>query len=513
MQRRNFIKFTLGGIATSIVLDGLPVRAYANNFFDKLVYYATENDKVLVLIQLVGGNDGLNTVIPLDRYEILSNVRKSILIPEKSIIKLTDSTGLHPAMTGLQRMFAEGKLGIANAVGYPKPNFSHFRSTDIWTTASDSDKYLDSGWLYRYYRENHPNYPKGYPNETYPDPLTLTIGSVVSDTCQGPLSPMGMAIPPSASIYNIQDAGTDVPPDSYAGEELEYIRSIIATTKVYNTRLREILGKGTNISTRYPKYGTNKLADQLKLVAKLLSGGIQTKVFVCSLGGFDTHSGQVTQNDPTVGAHANLLGFLSEAIDIFQEDIELMNLSNRVVGFTFSEFGRRIIANSSFGTDHGSAAPMFFFGTQVNPIIHGSSPVLPEKPTVNDNIPMQFDFRSVYYSLLKDWFNLDESLLEKVLLKKYEYIPIIKTTTFAENIDTNNINIYPNPADSYFNIQFDSQIPQKIELYDIRGKLIFADNNPNESTRINTVGYPSGRYLVNIIYKNKKQTQPLIIEH
>lgn len=513
MQRRDFIKFSLGGVATHIVLDGIPIRAYANNFFDKLVYFATENDKVLVLIQLVGGNDGLNTVIPLDKYDILSNARESILIPENSIIKLTDSVGLHPAMTGLQRMFAEGKLGIANAVGYPNPNFSHFRSTDIWTTASDSDKYLDSGWLYRYYRENHPTYPKGYPNETYPDPLTLTVGSVVSDTCQGPLSPMGMAIPPSASIYNIQDVGTDVPPDSYAGEELEYVRSIIATTKVYNARLSAILNKGTNISTRYPKYGTNTLADQLKLVAKLLSGGIQTKVFVCSLGGFDTHSGQVTQSDSTIGTHAKLLGFLSEAIDIFQEDIELMNLSDRVVGFTFSEFGRRIIANSSLGTDHGSSAPMFFFGTQVNPVIHGTSPDLPEKPTVKDNIPMQFDFRSVYYSLLKDWFNVDETLLEKVLLKKYEYMPIIKATTFVRDDYNNDINIYPNPADNYFNINFRDRIPKKIELYDIRGQLIFTDHNPNESTNINTARYPSGQYLINVVYKNGNLSRTLIIEH
>ncbi len=515
MKRRNFVKIGLGAIASPIVLNGIPVRTFANDFFEKLVYLAGENDKVLVLIQLIGGNDGLNTVIPLDKYGILSNARKSILIPEKSILKLTDMFGLNPVMTGMQKLFSENKLSIINSVGYPKQNFSHFRSTDIWVTASDTDKYLDSGWLYRYYRGNHPNYPNGYPNEAYPDPLTLTVGSIVSDTCQGPLSPVGLAIPASASIYNVQSVGTDTPPDTYAGDELEYIRSIIEQTQVYNIRLNEILKKGTNLSSRYPQYGTNKLLDQLKLVAKLLSGGIQTKVFICSLGGFDTHSSQVDPTDTTKGAHSNLLGYLSEAIDVFQEDIELLNLSDRVVGFTFSEFGRRIIANSSFGTDHGAAAPMFFFGTNVNPIIHGTSPELPETPTVQDNIPMQFDFRSVYYSILLDWFNVDDTVLEKVLSKKFEYIPIVKKPTSAkENVSQPNVIIYPNPANDYVNIAFNEKLPDRIEIYSLEGRLIkINDGILHNRISVNTSDIPSGQYFVKCLSPSSTTTYSLIIKH
>src|SRR5690606_27957596 len=140
----------------------------------------------LVLIQLNGGNDGLNMVIPLDQYSGLTSVRGNLVLPESSVLALTDLTGLHPKMTGLKTLFEEEKLSVIQSVGYPDQNRSHFRSTDIWTTASDSDEYLTTGWLGRYLDLKYPGYPVGYPNEEHKDPFAITLGTVVSETCQGP---------------------------------------------------------------------------------------------------------------------------------------------------------------------------------------------------------------------------------------------------------------------------------------------------------------------------------------
>lgn len=505
MKRRSFLQIGLGVAAAPILLNGIPVSAFAGDKFETIGLLAKENDKILVLVQLSGGNDGLNTVIPLDRYNILSQARKSILIPEEKVLKLKDEIGLHPAMTALQNLFRDQKLGVINAVGYPNPNYSHFRSTDIWTTASDSDKYITSGWLGRYLSEFHPEYPNTYPNEEYPDPLSITIGSVVSETCQGPLTRMGLAIPPTATFYDVSSIGNDNPPDTLAGPELEYIRMVISQTQVYTKTLEQAAEKGSNLSTKYPEYGKNKLADQLKVVAKLISGGLKTKVYVVNLGGFDTHSAQVDTTDTTTGLHANLLKQVADAIEIFQDDLRLQKLEDKVVGLTFSEFGRRIISNASLGTDHGSAAPMFVFGTNVNPIIHGVSPILPDAPKANDNIPMQFDFRSIYYSILKDWFEVPAANLTNIMMKNFDYIEVIKkSSTSIEDTVWDSLTIYPNPAKDFIEIQNIDQSAKELKIYNNYGRLMLHTPLSSSSQKVNISNFSSGIYFVVLNNRNFK---------
>ncbi len=510
MKRRSFLQMGLGVAAAPILLNGIPVSAFASDKLETIGLLAKENDKVLVLIQLNGGNDGLNTVLPLDRYDILSAARNSILIPENKALKLNENTGLHPIMTGLDNLYKDTKLGILNAVGYPNPNYSHFRSTDIWTSASDSTQYITSGWLGRYLNEYHPEYPNDYPNSEFPDPLSITVGSVVSETCQGPITRMGLAIPPTATFYDVSSIGSDNPPDTLAGAELEYIRMVIAQTQVYTNTLEQAALKGVNLSTKYPDYGKNKLADQLKIVAKLISGGLKTKVYVVTLGGFDTHSAQVDASDKTIGNHANLLKQVSDAIEMFQDDLRLQKLEDRVVGMTFSEFGRRIISNASMGTDHGSAAPMFVFGSKVNPIIHGTSPVLPSQPKANDNIPMQFDFRSIYYSILMDWFEVPEANLTNIMLKKFDYVEVIKksSTSVSWTNDLSGV-IYPNPARDYIEINFERWSPpsrwtpsgsDEIKIYNSLAELVLTVETKNFSSlqRIDISHLPVGIYFIQI---------------
>jgi hypothetical protein len=169
----------------------------------------------------------------------------------------------------------------------------------------------------------------------------------------------------------------------------------------------------------------NSLADQLKIVARLVKGGLKTRVYMVQYGSFDTHSLQTTTTDTTVGNHASLLKNVSDAIKAFQDDLKFLGIEERVVGMTFSEFGRRIKSNSSVGTDHGAAAPVFLFGKNVVPAVLGSNPAIPASVTVNDNIPMQYDFRSVYASLLENWLCVKNADLQQIMLKNFQNLNIV----------------------------------------------------------------------------------------
>jgi uncharacterized protein (DUF1501 family) len=323
-------------------------------------------------------------------------------------------------MTCLHSLYQAGRVGIVQGVTYPNPNKSHFRGTDIWLTASDSDQTLSTGWLGRFLDQEYDGFPNGYPNEVAPDPLAIQIGSVVSSGLQGPLGSMGMAITSPTSFYQLLTGGVDTAPDTPAGHELTFIRQVAQQTSVYAGQIKTAAAKVTSQSSLYPTAGTNKLADQLKIVSQLIAGGLKTRVYVVNLGGFDTHSGQVDETLGTeFGSHADLLGKLSEAILAFQEDLRMHGSDDRVIGMTFSEFGRRIKSNASFGTDHGTAAPMILFGRAVRHGIVGANPVIPDPVASSDNLPMQFDFRQVYSSVLQ------QTELDAVLLQSFATLPLV----------------------------------------------------------------------------------------
>jgi uncharacterized protein (DUF1501 family) len=496
MKRREFIKKTVPVSVLPLFMGGFTFRAYGRSpYLETLVASGTETDRVLVVIQMNGGNDGLNTVIALDEYSALAAARNNILIAENKVLKLTDATGLHPSMPEMQSLFIANKLAVVQGVTYPNPNLSHFRATDIWLSASDYDQIVPSGWLGRYLDQEYPDFPNGYPNVVNPDPLAIQIGSVLSPGLQGPSVSMGMAITSPSSFYQIVSGGVDQAPNTPAGHELTFIREVVQQTQQYATVIQAAAAKGKNWSKMYPQAGKNSLADQLKIVAQLISGGLKTRIYVVNLGGFDTHSSQVdTTSGTDVGTHATLLGKLSAAIAAFQDDVMLGGNQERVIGMTFSEFGRRILSNASAGTDHGTAAPMFIFGRRVNAGIIGANPVIPQNATVNDNLAMEYDFRAVYSSLLKEWFGVPEAELQTVLFKDFQEVPLISTpgqspkpdpwvppsgktgtsggsdgSAFSKALLGN----YPNPFNPTTRIRFSSNgDPIEVRVYDALGRLV-----------------------------------------
>ncbi len=448
MKRRTFLSRTIpAAVGLPALLNGFSFTAFGagHNELSALLAGNTATDHVLVLVQLQGGNDGLNMVVPLDVYSNYYNARTNVAIPQSKVLRLsgTDKSGLHPAMTDLQNMYNDGKMNVIQSVGYDNPNFSHFQSRDIWmsgdTTTVRANR-VKSGWVGRYLQEEFTGYPDDFPNPAMPDPLAIQISNVPTLDCQGNIYSMGLSITDPENVYTFDNPFHDFPLTAApANKELNYIRVITEKTKIYSDIIRAAY-RGSNTLGDYPS--DNSLADQLKIVARLIKGGLKTRVYTVSVGGFDTHKRQVNASDTTTGLHARLMKNVSTAISAFQNDLELMQLDDRVLGMTFSEFGRRIKSNASLGTDHGAAAPVIMFGKHVKNGILGASPDIPSDIQVVNNIPFQYDFRSVYASVLEQWFCVDQPLLQKVLLKDYQALPLIQggPCGLPEDILTNNHN-------------------------------------------------------------------------
>ncbi len=513
MKRRQFIKNTIPVAVLPSLIDGMSVKVFGESpIMSALLNTPVNTDRVLVIIQLNGGNDGLNTVIPIDQYSNYFNARSNIAIAQNKILPLAGSTttGLHPSMTGLQTMYNEGKLRLVQAVGYPNPNFSHFRATDIWMTASDSTQILNSGWAGRYLADQFPNYPVGYPNPQMPDPLGIQIGSSTSLTFTGPASVnTGISITSATNFYNLINGIQDPAPNTPAGDALRYVRLVAQQANQYSSR---IVAAANAVPTQGTYPANNSLADQLKIVARLIKGGLKTRVYMVSLGGFDTHAVQVNTGDTSTGAHATLLQRLSDAIKAFQDDIKTLGVEDRVMGMTFSEFGRRVKSNASVGTDHGAAAPLFVFGKKVNPGITGVNPTIPANATVNDNVPMQYDFRSVYASLLKNWFCVDNSTLQLIMLQNFQQLSLCADgscnapTGFSDpsNSGISLISNYPNPFTETTTISFTTKGGHTlIQIMDALGRVIQTPVDRDYASgkyqvSFNSYGMPTGVYYMRL---------------
>ena len=515
MKRRSFLR-TGSALSLPFFLNGIPIRSMAMpSAFSGM---NGDSDKILILIQLNGGNDGLNTMIPLDVYDNLANVRENIILPENSLISITGDNAFHPSLAGMVDLFDNAKLNVVQSVGYPNQNRSHFRSTDIWSTGSAADEYLSTGWMGRYFQNRFPDYPNNYPSNDCPDPFALTLGSIVSETCQGISSNYSLAVTNPNDLFQLPEgAGGNPDLSTCYGYELDFVRNAILQTNAYADRITETYDSGNNIAA-YPD--DNRLANQLKTVAKLISGGSQTRVYIVSQGGYDTHANQTMADDPLMGDHANLLKNLSDAMSAFQKDLTELGIEERVVGMTFSEFGRQIKSNDGVGTDHGDAAPLFVFGSCVNPGIIGDNPDIPAQVQTQTGVPMQYDFRSVYGSILMDWFEVPEAEIKEILYDDFQYIPMLRVcdSVNTRDLDTDplEVELFPNPFTTYATVRFESKSEWiRVSLFDARGaelKVLAARKFNAGKHELKFEGHelPSGNYFVRLQTETQVKTKSLI---
>ena len=533
MDRRDFVRISsLVGTGVLLKLNGISLHAAQPDGILESMAKSSLNDKILVLIQLHGGNDGLNMVIPINQYGNYYNLRPNIAIPQSGTrhyitldpgLPANKQVGLHPDMVGSKAMYDAGHMAIIQNVSYENMNGSHFRSRDVWYMGGNYDDYFNSGWMGRYFEYFHPNYPTGYPSATIPDPLALEIGTGVSLAFHREQGiPAGLSIQNPDAFYNlINSVGAEEPtnfPPTHAGDEIEYIMQIERQSNNYAERLRDVYDAGANSGTVYPDLYpyiapsgalNNPLAPQLKIVSRLISGGIGTKIFLCRIGGFDTHANQVINNNTTMGSHAALMYHISSAVKAFYDDLANLGLADRVLTMTFSEFGRRVASNASYGTDHGNAAPMLVYGTCLNPGVYGDNPDL--QNLQNGNIPLQHDYRQVFTSVVKDWFGAPDAAIEHVKFENFvanrvDYVACKELSVseiFRENLW---LKCYPNPTNSSISISYLLQKETKvnIEVKDISGRVI--GNIPDAPTvpgehlvDFNLSRYANGTYFVTLI--------------
>lgn len=420
MERRKFLHNVshLSALAAT-----LPSLAFEGLDFSNSSYLSNTESKgnILVVIKLNGGNDGLNTVIPLDKMSNLYKARPHVILPENKIVNLnSNDLGLHPSLGDFKSFFDERRLKIIQNVGYEQPDFSHFRSMDIWQSASDYDQYLNSGWLGRYIENQHPEYPNQYPNSKYPHPLSIELGWQTSLLFTGESSFTSFIANDPTHFREIINEFDNIYPSDTKGEKLKYVQLIAKQSNVYSGEVKRAY-ESSKTTHNFPN--TN-LGRQLEITARLINGGLNTRIYMVDLGGFDTHDTQVDSSDRTKGVHSFLLKDLNDSVTAFIKNLDESGRSDDVLTMTFSEFGRTIVSNGSNGTDHGTAAPMLFFGNKLNSKVLGANPEIANNVKWEDNLKVEFDYRQVYKSIINQWLGGEQNTPKEVLFKDFSELSI-----------------------------------------------------------------------------------------
>lgn len=537
MKRRQFIKLTTTASAAGM----LPFELQASMKLVNSFYNCDLSNRKLILVELNGGNDGLNTVIPINGFTDYQTLRPNIHIPssvylplnnlDSNLIGTNQDIALHPELNGFYNLYAQDQLRIIQSVGYPSQNKSHFGSQDIYATGNDGNNWINgdqSGWIGRFMEQNY--------NDSIPTtyPLGIQVGSNTTSLGFHGEIEHGLALnlsgQDSENFYSILSGLAGEPPNNIPssdyGTELQYIIDTDILSNQYSQVISTAFNNGANSNTA--NYPDTNLADQLKTVARLIRGGIETKVFMVKLGGFDTHNNQNQSSGDIQGTHSELLNTLSGAIESFMTDLNSDNLADDVLGITFSEFGRKAKENGSLGTDHGEVAPMFAFGKPVKSGISGINVDLTEAVQTNNYQlnTIQHDYRATFATIMQDFLGapntiIDSTFLENVTsesfvsskisdLIKLNYTVPEDCYSEALTIPQNNIDnwtIYPNPFRTSFfvidrnqigetNFELRNQLSQIV----LKGDLKFT----NGKTSINAAMLENGMYFLTL--KNSVET-------
>lgn len=376
-----------------------------------------DTERILILLRLKGGNDGLNTIVPIYDFDRYAKARPTIHHKENTLYKLSDNFGMPAAMQPLQKMWGDGAMKIVHGVGYENQDLSHFKSSNIWAS-TDLNGEQESGYMGRYFEGLYPDFLINPPEI----PAAIQIGSVGNLIFDGQgNNNYALTVSNPNQLQRIGETGTlhslTNLPDCAYGDRLSYLRSVTNNTFTYAKTIFKAYSKGTNAV----EYSDNDLGKQLAIVAKMIKGNLGTKVYMLSVDGFDTHANQSE-------THGELLQEVSKNITLFYEDLKATEKDTQVLTMSISEFGRRVEENGSNGTDHGQAAPVLFFG----PALNGNG-LLGEHPDLNDldvigNLKFKTDFRQLYATVMSEWLCIDSQTVNETLLAN---IPINENLGFS----------------------------------------------------------------------------------
>lgn len=429
--RRQFLRTTVLGSALSWTVPAFLANTFSalqSQAQDSATQIATGKDgTILVVLQMAGGNDGINTVVPYanDYYR---QARPRIALPADKILKVNDAVGFHPAMTGFKDLYDSGNLAVVQGVGYPNPNRSHFRSTEIWQTASDSETFEKYGWIGRYFDNAcagcdpaigvaiEQQLPQSFFSAsskgvcmTNPQDYRFQSSNPMVEASYEKLNDIETTSPDQNSGGSIGMLTSAMP--MTGGRAVDFIERTALDAQVSSDEIRTIAARTQN-QTQYP---ASQLGNSLKLVAKLIGGGLPTRIYYVSQVGYDTHTNQLATQQ-------RLLGDLGSSVKAFVDDLKAQGNMQRVLVMTFSEFGRRVTDNANGGTDHGAAAPVFIVGNQVKAGLLGSYPSLAPQDLFQGDIKYNVDFRSVYAAVLENWLKTKSA---PILGRQFTPLPVV----------------------------------------------------------------------------------------
>lgn len=514
-SRRRFIKsFGLAG-GLGFMLGGLPISAASLTRWS-MPPIIEKSDRILIMIRFKGGNDGLNTIIPLDQLSAYHNARPLLGYADNQMINLNDKIAMSPHMSELKTLWDKGMMKVVQGVGYPEQNLSHFRSTDIWSSASDSETYVKSGWIGRYVEEVYPDYIENIPSH----PPAIQIGGGSSLLFTGNVvDKVGFETFSAQQISEFAATGqvhslADVP-DCTHGDQLKYVR--IVTNSTY--KFIDAISNAYNLGPDSPNYYADRsFAQSMKVIARLIKGGLKTKIYVVELDGFDTHSTQTED-------HEYLLKLFSETVSTFMREFENTPHEENILAVTFSEFGRRIEENEGPGTDHGAASVMLAIGKGLEE--SGTIGDYPSLTDTDDNGNMKFnvDFRHIYATLFTEWLCLEDEPADDIVFKDFG-APL----PFGFNCqETSAVNkTYKNPfahnasyglGDVYINYTLPKDTMVMVELINMAGQPVMLDRPMNKKAGTHSIAVKQqqrklmpGPYVYRIRVTGAEYTGKLVLQ-
>lgn len=474
----------------------------------------SENDNILVIIRLKGGNDGLNMIVPVYDYDFYANMRPTIKIPQNDLYMLNPDFGIPSFMSPLQEVWGEGSMKVVHGIGYPDQNLSHFNSSDIWAS-TDNQNPEPSGWWGRYFEELYPDFLTNPPEK----PPALQIGSIGNLAFEGYNNNYAFSLANPEQLAAIAELGVvhDVNnlPDCGYGDQLGFIRTTTNTTFNYAGVINEAYENSTNDAP----YDERELSSQLAIVARMIKGGLGTKVYLVTLDGFDTHANQVElQNE--------ILNDLSVSIKNFYDDLASVGMDDKVLCMSISEFGRRPYENGSNGTDHGAAAPMLLFGSGLQGSgFVGEHPSLSEVDE-NDNLIYTQDFRNIYATIMKEWMCIDPETVNAAMLNTdYENVDLgfvceeLAVNDFDDVTRFAHTAYYPNNK-TIIKFQLPNTSNVTVKLYNILGQevailfnqLTFAGSHEIDVKETANTRLQTGQYIYRISTGGQHYSKSIVIK-